>query len=229
MAAFASSDPVIVAERAMLRYPTGKVAVAGVSFTIRRGEFVYLIGPSGAGKSTLLRMMHGQLRPSSGRMTTLGVEMRTAGALARRRMRRETGFVFQDQKLLWRRTVFENVAVPLRVRGWRLHRIRPRVEKVLSFVGLQDRLWSYPEALSGGEQQRVAIARAIAAQPKIVFADEPTGNLDLATARRVLELFWRVRELGTTVIMATHDVHLIAEYPARTLVLEEGRLVEDRA
>ena len=224
-----SAEPVIAAERAMLRYATGKVAIAGVSFTIRRGEFVYLIGPSGAGKSTLLRLIHGQLRPSSGRLTTLGVEMRTAGALARRRVRREIGMVFQDQKLLWRRTVLENIAIPLRVRGWSLKRIQPRAKKVLAFVGLEDRLLSYPEALSGGEQQRVAIARAVAAQPKLVLADEPTGNLDLATARRVLHLLWRVRELGTTVIMATHDLHLMKECPARTLVLEEGRLVEDRS
>ncbi len=223
-----SVGPAVVAERAMLRYPTGKVAIAGVSFTIRRGEFAYLIGPSGAGKSTLLRLIHGQLRPSSGRLATLDVEMRTAGALARRRVRREIGMVFQDQKLLWRRTVLENVAIPLRVRGWSLERIRPRARKVLSFVGLEDRLLSYPEALSGGEQQRVAIARAVAAQPKLVLADEPTGNLDLATARRVLELLWRVREAGAAVIMATHDLHLIEEHPARTLVLEDGRLVEDR-
>jgi len=214
-------------QQLMLRYPTGKVALSGVNLSIAQGQFIYLTGESGAGKSSLLRMFYGGLRPSSGQLDVQGTDMRTAGENAVRTLRRKTGIVFQDHRLLFSRTVFENVALPLRVQGWNQARLIPRVRKVLEFVGLEDRLWSYPEALSGGEQQRVAIARAMIATPPVVLADEPTGNLDEDTARKVLDLLMGLNELGTTVIMATHDLHLLTSHPGRVVQLHGGALVGD--
>ncbi|HXH64940.1 MAG TPA: ATP-binding cassette domain-containing protein, partial [Mariprofundaceae bacterium] len=143
-------------EQLMLRYPTGKVAVSGVSLHIAKGQFIYLIGESGAGKSSLMRMLYGGVRPSSGVLKVEQTDMRTAAESRVRQLRQRVGIIFQDHKLLFSRTVFENVALPLRVQGWKADRLVPRVQKVLEFVGLGDRLWSYPETLSGGEQQRVA-------------------------------------------------------------------------
>ena len=214
-------------QQLMLRYPTGKVALSGISLDISQGQFVYLTGESGAGKSSLLRMFYGGLRPTSGKLSVQNTDMRKAGESEVRAIRRRTGIVFQDHRLLFSRTVFENIALPLRVQGWSKERLIPRVRKVLEFVRLEDRLWSYPEALSGGEQQRIAIARAMMTTPPIVLADEPTGNLDEDTARHVLDLLMGLNQLGTTVIMATHDLHLLQSHPGRVIQLHAGALVED--
>ncbi len=215
----------IEAERLMLRYPTGKVALSGVSLRIEPGEFVYLTGESGAGKSSLLRLIYGGVRPTSGSMRVHGLDMRQVKETKVRELRRRIGIVFQDHKLLFSRTVFENVALPLRVQGWTTERLIPRVRKVLEYVGLADRLWAYPEALSGGEQQRVAIARAMTANPPLLLADEPTGNLDIDTARLVLDYLVGLNRQGTTVIMSTHDLHLLESHPARIVQLHAGALV----
>lgn len=214
-------------QQAMLRYRTGKVALSGVSLGIEQGQFVYLVGESGAGKSTLLRMIYGGIRPSSGQMSVQNVNMREASEQQIRKLRQRTGVVFQDHKLLFSRTVFENVALPLRVQGWKSDRLVARVGKVLQFVGLEDYLWAYPEALSGGEQQRVAIARAMIATPPVILADEPTGNLDNETAFRVLDLLQALNKTGSTVITATHDLQLLDSHPGRVLRLHEGSLAED--
>lgn len=211
-------------QRLMLRYPTGKVALSGLTLDIEQGQFVYLIGESGAGKSSLLRMFYGGVRPTSGALRVQQTDMRTAGESKIRELRRRTGIIFQDHRLLFSRTVFENVALPLRVQGWKTERLIPRVRKVLTYVGLGDRLWSYPEALSGGEQQRVAIARAMTANPTVILADEPTGNLDVDTARRVLDYLMALNRLGTTVVMATHDLHLLESHPGRVVRLHAGSL-----
>jgi len=211
-------------QRLMLRYPTGKVALSGMTLDIEQGQFVYLIGESGAGKSSLLRMFYGGVRPTSGALRVQQTDMRTAGESKIRELRRRTGIIFQDHRLLFSRTVFENVALPLRVQGWKTERLIPRVRKVLTYVGLGDRLWSYPEALSGGEQQRVAIARAMTANPTVILADEPTGNLDVDTARRVLDYLMALNRLGTTVVMATHDLHLLESHPGRVVRLHAGSL-----
>jgi len=216
--------PLIHMQRLMLRYPTGKIALSGITLDIPQGQFVYLIGESGAGKSSLLRMFYGGLRPSSGSLSVQQTDMRAAGESKVRELRRRTGIIFQDHRLLFSRTVFENVALPLRVQGWKTERLIPRVRKVLEYVGLADRLWSYPEALSGGEQQRVAIARAMTANPTVILADEPTGNLDVDTARRVLDYLTALNRLGTTVIMATHDLHLLESHPGRVVQLHNGSL-----
>jgi len=211
----------------MLRYASGKTALSGISLDIAQGQFVYLVGESGAGKSSLLRMFYGGIRPSSGVLRVQGADMRLSGEMRIRQIRRHTGIIFQDHKLLFSRTVFENVALPLRVQGWKTERLIPRVRKVLEYVGLADRLWSYPEALSGGEQQRVAIARAMTANPAIILADEPTGNLDVDTARRVLDYLVGLNRQGTTVIMATHDLHLLESHPGRVIQLHAGALAGD--
>ncbi len=211
-------------QRLMLRYPTGKTALSGLTLDISQGQFVYLVGESGAGKSSLLRMFYGGIRPTSGTLTVQRTDMRSAGEAKVRELRRRTGIIFQDHRLLFSRTVFENVALPLRVHGWKTERLIPRVRKVLAYVGLADRLWSYPEALSGGEQQRVAIARAMTANPAVILADEPTGNLDVDTARRVLDYLTALNRQGTTVIMATHDLHLLESHPGRVVQLHNGSL-----
>lgn len=219
----------ISTQQLMLRYPTGKVALSGITLDIQQGQFVYMTGESGAGKSSLLRMVYGGLRPSSGQMLVLDTDMRAAKESQVRAIRRRTGIIFQDHRLLFSRTVFENVALPLRVQGWKDDRLVARVRKVLEFVRMDDRLWSYPEALSGGEQQRIAIARAMVTTPPLVLADEPTGNLDEDTARHILDLLMALNKLGTTVIMATHDLHLLTSHPGRVIQLHAGRLIEDSA
>jgi len=218
-------NTLIEMQQLMLRYPTGKVALSGVSLAIAKGSFIYLTGESGAGKSSLLRMFYGGLRPTSGQLSVQQWDMRGVSEGDVRELRQRTGIIFQDHKLLFSRTVFENVALPLRVQGWEKDRLVPRARKVLEFVGLDDRLWSYPEALSGGEQQRVAIARAMVTNPAVILADEPTGNLDEDTARRVLDLLMTLNSNGTTVIMATHDLHLLTSHPGRVIQLHQGSLV----
>jgi len=222
-----TQQPLIDMQQLMLRYATGKVALSGVSLSIAQGSFVYLTGESGAGKSTLLRMFYGGLRPTSGQLNVQQLDMRGASEGDVRALRQRTGIIFQDHRLLFSRTVFENVALPLRVQGWDRDRLVPRVRKVLEFVGLDDRLWSYPEALSGVKQQRIAIARAMTTNPPIILADEPTGNLDEDTARRVLDLLTSLNRKGTTVIMATHDLHLLNSHPGRVIQLHQGSLVGD--
>lgn len=209
----------------MMRYKTGKVALSGLNMDIPQGSFVYLVGESGAGKSTLLRMLYGGLRPTSGQLEVQGTSIRGATDAQVRELRQRIGIIFQGNRLLNARTVFENVAMPLRVQGWDAERLLPRVKKVLSFVGLEDRLWSYPETLSGGEQQRVAIARAMLANPPMILADEPTGNLDDDTARHVLDLLMALNKLGTTVLMATHDLHLLTSHPGLVMQLHQGALM----
>jgi cell division transport system ATP-binding protein len=220
-------ERLIEMQQLMLRYPTGKVALSGISLTISKGSFIYLTGESGAGKSSLLRMFYGGLRPTSGQLSVQQWDMRGLSEGDVRELRQRTGIIFQDHKLLFSRTVFENVALPLRVQGWEKDRLVPRVRKVLEFVALADRLWSYPEALSGGEQQRIAIARSMVTNPPIILADEPTGNLDEETARRVLDLLTILNRNGTTVIMATHDLHLLTSHPGRVIQLHQGSLVGD--
>ncbi|MDQ6986388.1 MAG: ATP-binding cassette domain-containing protein [Mariprofundaceae bacterium] len=213
--------------RLMLRYPTGKTALSGMTLSIEKGRFAYLTGESGAGKSSLLRCLYGGVRPSSGKLTVQGVNLRTVGSRQLRRLRRDIGIIFQDHRLLFSRTVFENVALPLRVQGWKPDRLVARAEKVLEFVGLKDRLWSFPEALSGGEQQRVAIARAMSSKPSLILADEPTGNLDIDTARHVMDYLMELNRQGSTVIMATHDLHLLETHPGDIFRLHAGALTEE--
>jgi cell division transport system ATP-binding protein len=209
------------------RYPGGREALAGVSFGLERGEFAFLTGPSGAGKSTLLRLIALIERPTRG---TVLVNNQNTSRIPRRRIpafRQRLGVVFQDHKLLYDRSVFDNVALPLVIAGATRREVERRVRAALDQVGLLGRESHAPITLSTGEQQRVGIARAIAPRPDVLIADEPTGNLDPDLSREIMELFTRFNEVGVTVLVATHDLELIEQLPHRRLRLVGGQLAAD--
>jgi cell division transport system ATP-binding protein len=200
-------------------------ALDDVSVKVSKGEFCYITGPSGAGKSTLLKLLYGAIRPSDGKLLLGGTDI---AQLPRRQipvLRRNIGIVFQDFKLLHRRTVAENIGLALEVIGTPRDLIRRRVSAVLTVVGLQGREHELPLQLSGGEQQRVAVARAIINDPSILLADEPTGNLDGAMAIEVMEILQAINLRGTTILVATHDAALMQRFPYRRLRFEHGKLV----
>ena len=200
-------------------------ALQDVSLSIDKGEFVYVTGPSGAGKSTLLKLLYGAERPTSGKLLVGGADVATIGPARLPQLRRNVGIIFQDFKLLPRRTVGANVALALEVVGAPADQIRRRVPAVLNIVGLKGREDALAGELSGGEQQRVAIARAIVNDPAVLFADEPTGNLDGAMAVEVMEIRQAINLRGTTVLVATPDVGLMDRVPHRKIRFEGGRLV----
>ena len=205
-------------------YGRGLHALRDLNLTIDKGEFVFLTGPSGAGKSTLLRLLLLQERPTEGKVIVAG---RNLSGLTRNEVqayRRTVGFVFQDFKLITTKTVFENVSFALRVLGMPVEQQRRRTYQVLKWVGLQHRLNSRPDDLSGGEQQRVAIARALVNEPHLVLADEPTGNLDPDLSLEIMNLFRDINASGTTVVVATHDRELIKWVGRRVVQLEYGKL-----
>ncbi len=207
-------------------FGAGSRAIDDITFEVQRGEFVFITGSSGAGKSTLLRILVRQDVASSGHAVVNG---RNVGSLPLRKVpefRRTLGFIFQDFKLVQRKTALENVAYVLNVDGHSRKEQRKRAYEALRGVGLHHRLNSYPATLSGGEQQRVAIARAVVSQPELLLADEPTGNLDPDLAVEIMRLFREINARGTTVVVATHDRDLIQRMQRRTLFLEQGRLVD---
>ncbi|MDN3567618.1 cell division ATP-binding protein FtsE [Paeniroseomonas aquatica] len=196
-----------------------------LSFTLPQGSFHWLLGPSGAGKSSLLALMHLALRPSRGEVEILGHRLAGARRAALPALRRRIGVVYQDFRLLPHLSVFDNVALPMRVAGRPEAQLRADAAEMLRWAGLERKLTALPATLSGGEQQRVAIARAVVMRPALLVADEPTGNLDGPQARRVLALLQEMHRLGTTVVVATHAETLVAEHPGPALWLAEGRLV----
>jgi cell division transport system ATP-binding protein len=198
-----------------------------VSFHIKKGEFVFITGPSGAGKTTLLKLICATLEPTGGQMIVEGRNYQKIPPKQMPYFRRRVGFVFQDFKLLAGKTVFENVAIALKIAGISPAEIRRRVTKTLTYLRIQHRANFMPLTLSGGEQQRVAIARAIVKEPVILLADEPTGNLDQKLAIETMELFQEVNNQGTTVLVATHDNMLLDMFHKRVIALEGGRLVEE--
>jgi cell division transport system ATP-binding protein len=211
------------------RYPSGREALGGVSFTLERGEMAFLTGPSGAGKSTLLRLIALIERPSRG---TVLVNNLNTSRVSRRRIplfRRNIGVVFQDHKLLQDRPVFDNVALPLVIAGWGQREIERRVRASLDQVGLLGREQQLPITLSSGEQQRVGIARAIVARPELLIADEPTGNLDPELSLEIMRLFERFNEVGITLLIATHDLELVEMLQRRRLRLTAGKIMQDSA
>ena len=216
----------IQARRVSKTYPRGVQALRDVSLAVEKGEFVFLTGPSGAGKSTLLRLLLCQERPSSGELVVAGRDLASLSAREVQDYRRTIGFVFQDFKLVARRTVYENVAMVLRATGTPEHVERRRAMQVLQGVGLQHRATAFPPELSGGEQQRIAVARALVNSPVLVFADEPTGNLDPDLALDIMNLFREMNARGTTVLVATHDRELIQRVGRRVVALEHGHLHE---
>jgi cell division transport system ATP-binding protein len=207
-----------------LRYGMGPEILRDLNFEIGPRSFQYLTGPSGAGKTSLLRLFFLSIRPSRGLITAFGRESSTIRPSDLPRIRRRIGVVFQDFRLLDHLTTYENVALALRVVGKAESRYRADVLELLNWVGLGDRINAYPPILSGGEKQRAAIARAVIGHPEILLADEPTGNVDPPMARRLLRLFVELNRLGTSVVIATHDTDLMQRFPARTLILDGGRL-----
>ncbi len=206
------------------RYAGGRDALAGVSFHIEAGEFAFLTGHSGAGKSSILKLIALIERPTRGQVCINGQNTSTVKPRAIPRFRQLIGVVFQDHKLLHDRPVAENVALPLIVAGVPRREIDKRMRAALDQVGLLSREKSRPLELSTGEQQRVGIARAIVAKPRLLIADEPTGNLDPELALEIMQLFKRLNDVGVTVLIATHDIQLIEQFSARRIVLAEGRV-----
>lgn len=208
-------------------YKTGTTAIYDLNLSIKKGEFVFIIGSTGCGKSTLIKMLYREEKPSSGKILVGGLDV---GKIRNRKvykLRRKIGVVFQNYQLLPNETAYENVAFALEVLGLPKSEIHPKVMKVLDLVGLKNKAKQYPRHLSGGEQQRVAIARAIVNGPKILICDEPTGNLDPKTSMEIMEVLEAINELGTTIIMVTHDIDIVNKMKKRVILLDSGRIVKD--
>ena len=203
-------------------------ALDRVSLFIEPREFVVLIGTSGAGKSTLLKLLTREEKPNSGKIVVGGIDYDTLKDNQIPMLRRKIGVVFQDFKLLPQRTVFENIAFALEIAGMTRHEIKSTVPKVIELVGLNGKEKQFPHQLSGGERQRVAIARAVVRQPKILIADEPTGNLDPATSVGIMKLLDRINREGTTVLMATHDAGIVDQMRKRVIELDSGNVIRDQ-
>ena len=219
--------PVLVLNDVTKTYPNGRDALKDVDLIVPEGDFVFLVGASGAGKSTLMKLL---IRDELATLGTVILDGDDLSRLPRRKVpmvRRKIGIVFQDFKLLPRKTVRENMAFALEVTGTSRRKIKPAVERVLALVGLTKQAEQYPNQLSGGEQQRTAIARALVHDPRIVIADEPTGNLDPLISWEILQLLLRINELGVTVLMATHDADVVTALRKRVVALEEGRVIRD--
>jgi cell division transport system ATP-binding protein len=209
-----------------LRYGTGPYVLQDVNFALPAGGFRWLLGPSGAGKTSLLRLLTLAVRPTEGQLNVLGVQVEHARRRDLPPLRRQIGMIFQDFRLLPHLSAFDNVALPLRLAGRPEGQVRADVAELLRWVGLSRRETAHPNELSGGEQQRVAIARAVIGRPSLLLADEPTGNLDEKQAERLMQLLQELNRLGTTIVVATHNVGLVRTYPARSFRLDEGRLFE---
>ena len=208
-------------------YKTGTTAIYDLDLTIKKGEFVFIIGSTGCGKSTLIKMLYREEKPTSGKILVGGLDV---GKIRNRKvykLRRKIGVVFQNYQLLPNETAYENVAFALEVLGLPKSEIHAKVMKVLDLVGLKNKAKQYPRHLSGGEQQRVAIARAIVNGPKILICDEPTGNLDPKTSMEIMEVLKAINELGTTIIMVTHDIDIVNRLKKRVVLLDSGRVVKD--
>jgi cell division transport system ATP-binding protein len=219
--------PVLILNNVTKTYPNGRSALREVDLVVPEGDFVFLVGQSGAGKSTLIKLLIRDELATEGQVI---LDSDDLARLPRRKVphvRRKVGIIFQDFKLLPTKTVRENIAFALEVTGVARRRIGPAVDRVLALVGLTEQASQYPNQLSGGEQQRTAIARALVHDPRIVIADEPTGNLDPLISWEILQLLLRINELGVTVLMATHDADVVTALRKRVVALEEGRVVRD--
>ncbi|MCM3216266.1 MULTISPECIES: cell division ATP-binding protein FtsE [Niallia] len=209
------------------KYANGVIAANGIDVKINQGEFVYVVGPSGAGKSTFIKMMHREEKPTQGTILINGVNLAKLKNSKVPLLRRNMGVVFQDFKLLPTLTVYENVAFALEVIEENPKLIKKRVMEVLGLVGLKHKARMLPTELSGGEQQRVSIARSIVNSPKLVIADEPTGNLDPETSWEIMNIFEEINNRGTTIVMATHNKEIVNTIRHRVIAIEGGRIVRD--
>ena len=208
-------------------YNSHSVALQNVSLAIDKGEFVSIAGKSGAGKSTLLKLLIAEERPTKGRVLFYNQEVHKIPNSQLPKYRRKIGMVFQDYRLLPNKTAYENIAYAMEVNGFLDKDIQKDVPQVLDLVGLKDKAMNFPYALSGGEKQRVAIARALVQRPEVIVADEPTGNLDPLNAYEIIKLLLKINELGTTVILATHNKEIIDSLGKRVVILDKGKLIRD--
>ena len=210
-----------------MEYDNGTRAIKGITLTIEDGEFVFLVGPSGSGKSTIIKLLTGEVEPCAGRIMINGFSVSNISEKQIPLMRRTLGVIFQDFRLIEKKTVYDNLAFVMRAVGASPKEIRKRIPYVLELVGLGKKADSYPTELSGGEQQRVAIARALVNNPNTIIADEPTGNLDPARSLEIMRLLERINALGTTVLVVTHEKDLVERFDKRVVMLERGRVVSD--
>ncbi len=208
-------------------YDNGTKALKGVSVRIDDGEFVFLVGPSGSGKSTLIKLITAEIAPTDGRVMVNGFNLNTITPRQVPLMRRTLGIIFQDFRLIEKKTVYDNLAFSMRAIGASNRELRRRIPYVLQLVGLDQKGDRFPGQLSGGEQQRVAIARALVNNPSMIIADEPTGNLDPQRSLEIMMLLERINELGTTVLVVTHEKNLVNRFTKRVVAIENGRIISD--
>lgn len=209
-------------------YKNGVTAIADLNLNIKKGDFVFIIGQTACGKSTLIKMLYREEKPTKGNVFVGGINVAKLKNSKVYKLRRKIGIVFQDYKLLPKLTAYENVAFVLESYGYKASEIKPKVIDALTRVGLKEKLRSFPNELSGGEQQRVCIARAIVNNPKVLVCDEPTGNLDSTTSKEIMNLIESINnELGTTIIMATHDKEIVNRMKKRVIALKSGVLIGD--
>ena len=208
-------------------YDNGTKALKGVNLRIDDGEFVFLVGPSGSGKSTIIKLITGEIAATEGRLMVNGYNLNNIAPRQIPYMRRTLGIIFQDFRLIEKKTVYENLAFAMRAIGASPRELRRRIPYVLQLVGLEQKADRYPGQISGGEQQRVAIARALVNNPSMIIADEPTGNLDPQRSLEIMMLLERINELGTTVLVVTHEKALVNRFTKRVVAIEAGRIISD--
>ena len=210
-----------------MEYPNGTRAIRGISTTIEDGEFVFLVGPSGSGKATIIKMLTGEEIPTAGRIMINGFSVNNIAERQIPMMRRTLGIIFQDFRLIEKKTVYENLEFVMRAVGMPMKEIKNRIAYVLLLVGLEQKAESYPNELSGGEQQRVAIARALVNNPSTIIADEPTGNLDPERSMEIMTLLVKINQLGTTVLVVTHEKDLVNKFGKRVITIDKGCIIND--
>ena len=208
-------------------YESGTTALKGISLRIEDGEFVCLVGPSGSGKSTIIKLLTGEIVPTSGQIAVNGFSLTNIAERQIPLLRRSVGVIFQDFRLIEKKTVYENLSFAMRAVGSSPREIKKRIPYVLELVGLEEKTDRYPNELSGGEQQRVAIARALINNPSTIIADEPTGNLDPARSLEIMRLLERINQLGTTMVVVTHEKDLVNQFKKRVVTLEQGAITSD--
>ena len=208
-------------------YESGTTALKGISLRIEDGEFVFLVGPSGSGKSTIIKLLTGEIVPTSGQIAVNGFSLTNIAERQIPLLRRSVGVIFQDFRLIEKKTVYENLSFAMRAVGSSPREIKKRIPYVLELVGLEEKTDRYPNELSGGEQQRVAIARALINNPSTIIADEPTGNLDPARSLEIMMLLEQINALGTTVLVVTHERELVNRFTKRVVAINEGKIISD--